>query len=99
MAVTLDVERLRAELSAARARADNLEIALRTNRRIGAAVGVLMSEYCLSPEDAFDLLRVVSQDTNCKIIDLAEDVLYTGTLDCASLSRDRRGRAQLRLVD
>jgi AmiR/NasT family two-component response regulator len=97
--VSSEVERLRAELAAAQAQAANLETALHTSRRIGAAIGILMSQYGLQDEEAFDLLRVVSQDTNRKISDLAEDVLHTGGLDYVSRARDRRGRARLRVVN
>ena len=58
----------------------NLEIALRSNRRIGIAIGVLMSRHGLSETQAFDLMRVTSQNTNTKLSDVAEDVALTGTI-------------------
>lgn len=71
---------LRERLAAAEAKAENLEIALQSSRVIGAATGILMIQRSLTRDDAFDLLRRASQTANVKIRDLAEHVLYTGTL-------------------
>jgi len=59
-------------------RAENLRSALDSNRLIGAAVGVLVERHKCSPEQAFDLLRVVSQRTNRRLADLAEELVRTG---------------------
>ncbi len=64
----------------ARDRADNLRRALESNREIGVAVGVLMHQHRITREQAFDLLRVASQDTNRKLFDVAADVADTGVL-------------------
>jgi tetrahydromethanopterin S-methyltransferase subunit F len=100
--LVVEIQRLRAELADTQARADHLEVGLRTNRRIGAAIGIVMSEYRLSIDAAFELLRTISQHTNRKVRDLAEDVLYTGTLDCSGPTRSSvradRPRAHLRVV-
>ena len=61
-------------------RADNLEIALQTSRRIGAAIGILMHRHRLTNEQAFDALRAVSQQSNHKLYEIAEQVLLTGEL-------------------
>jgi tetrahydromethanopterin S-methyltransferase subunit F len=96
-----EVQRLRAELADTQARADHLEVGLRTNRRIGAAIGIVMSEYRLGIDAAFELLSTISQHSNRKVRDLAEDVLHTGTLDVNDSTRspDRvdRPRAHLRV--
>jgi DNA-binding response OmpR family regulator len=42
-------------------KAANLELALASNRQIGAAMGILMSQLRLTDEQAFDLLRKASQ--------------------------------------
>jgi hypothetical protein len=76
-----DLERLRAELTAAESKIQNLEIALHTSRRIGAAIGVLMAQRHISQDAAFDLMRVASQTRHRKLRDIAEEVLYTGALD------------------
>jgi hypothetical protein len=64
----------------ARDRADNLTRALESNREIGVAVGILMHSHRITREQAFDLLRVASQDTNRKLVDVAADVADTGEL-------------------
>lgn len=69
-------------------RADNLQKALETNRDIGVAMGVLMSQHKLTRQQAFDLLRVASQHSNCKLRDIAVEVAETGALPLAA---DRAG--------
>ncbi|GAA2020534.1 GAF and ANTAR domain-containing protein [Terrabacter terrae] len=64
-----------------RNRAHNLERALASNRDIGTAVGVLMAQHKLTREQAFDLLRIASQNTNRKLNEVALDVIDTGTID------------------
>ena len=60
--------------------ATHLAIALQTNRIIAEALGILMSTYKINEQQAFDLLRLVSQHTNRKLRDVAADVTHTGTL-------------------
>ncbi|GAA2038122.1 GAF and ANTAR domain-containing protein [Terrabacter terrae] len=64
-----------------RDRAENLERALQSNRDIGTAVGVLIAQHKLTRDQAFDLLRIASQNTNRKLHDVALDVIDTGTVD------------------
>lgn len=64
-----------------RQRADNLQKALQSNRDIGVAMGVLMGAHKVTRDQAFDLLRIASQNTNRPLRDLAADVADTGTLD------------------
>ncbi len=59
----------------------NLERALRSNRHIGMAMGVLMATHKVTEEQAFDLLSITSQNTNRKVFDLALEVVETGALD------------------
>ena len=61
-------------------RARNLQHALESNREIGMAMGVLMHQHRLSRTQAFDVLRAASQDSNRKLVDLALEVVDTGTL-------------------
>jgi AmiR/NasT family two-component response regulator len=63
-----------------RDRADNLERALSSSREIGVAVGVLMTRHQLSREQAFDALRIASQNTNRKLSEIAIEVGDTGIL-------------------
>lgn len=66
--------------AAAREKAMNLEKALETSRNIGVAMGVLMNQHKVEREQAFDLLRIASQHTHRKLVDIAEDVARTGVL-------------------
>jgi hypothetical protein len=59
-------------------RAEHLRAALATNRSIGAAVGMLAERHHVTPEHAFDLLRVVSQRSNRRLADIAEELVRTG---------------------
>jgi hypothetical protein len=61
-------------------RADNLEVALRNSRTIGAAIGILTERLRITSEDAFDRLRQASQQGNRKISDLAAELVETGTV-------------------
>jgi ANTAR domain len=70
---------------AQRHRADHLEKALDTGRRIGAAIGILMATRRLTEQQAFDALRVTSQHSQRKLRDVAEDVLLTGELPTGTL--------------
>jgi transcriptional regulator with GAF, ATPase, and Fis domain len=61
-------------------RAANLETALLTSRRIGMAIGILMSSRVITAEQAFTILAKASQHDQRKLSDLAEDVVRTGEL-------------------
>lgn len=63
----------------ARDRAENLRVALVTNREIAMAVGVVMVERGLGREEALDLLRTAGQNVDRKLADIAAVVLDTGT--------------------
>jgi ANTAR domain/GAF domain len=67
--------------AAARERATQLQTALVNSRQIGMAMGILMATHKLSRDQAFDLLRVASQNTNRKLADIASDVIDTGTVN------------------
>ena len=64
-----------------RERAAHFERALGNSRDIGVAIGVLMTKHNLTRDQAFDLLRVASQNTNRKLSDIAVEVGDTGHLD------------------
>lgn len=64
----------------AREKAANLQQALNTNREIGAAMGIIMATHKVTRDSAFTLLRVASQNSNRKLIDIAADVVDTGLL-------------------
>ncbi len=65
--------------------AAHLARALESNREIGVAMGVLMSQHKITREQAFDLLRITSQHTHRKLSDIAADVADTGTLELPKL--------------
>jgi hypothetical protein len=73
----------------ARERSVNLEKALVNSRRIGMAVGVLMSARKLTSDQAFDLMRIVSQNTNQRMSVIAEEIIETGTLQVGDHSGGR----------
>jgi hypothetical protein len=73
-----------------RTRAEQLEDALSTSRQIGEAIGILMATHKLNENQAFDLLRIASQNTNRKLREIAADVVQTGTLDVLPPRRDAR---------
>jgi curved DNA-binding protein CbpA len=52
-----------------------LRIARDSNRRIGMAMGIVMNQLRVEDEQAFDVLRRTSQNTNRKLRDVAEDVI------------------------
>lgn len=66
-----------------RLRAANLEIALRTNREIGTAVGIVMDRLRLTDSQSFDYLREFSQRAHVKLSDLAARIVMTGELPAA----------------
>jgi ANTAR domain/GAF domain len=68
-------------------RAKNLMKALETNREIGVAMGILMHEHRLNQQEAFDVLKVASQNSNRKLAHIAADVADTGTLTITRLDR------------
>ena len=71
---------LAAALAASDERVAHLEKALRSNREIGVAMGVVMARYRVTRDQAFDLLRMASQNSNQKLRDLAVVVADTGEL-------------------
>ena len=73
-----------AALAFARAREreqiSGLEQAVASNRSIGMAIGILMAIRRIGQDEAFDLLRRVSQRTNRKLREIADEVVHTGQL-------------------
>lgn len=77
-------------VAAARAneKADHLTKALQSNREIGVAMGILMKLHHLTRTGAFDLLRIASQNSNRKLIDIATEVADQGTIDLPKQGSD-----------
>ncbi|MET8449103.1 GAF and ANTAR domain-containing protein [Streptomyces sp. NPDC005209] len=57
-----------------------LERAVATRHTIGEAMGILMGSRNLTEEQAFDVLRRYSQETNTKLRDVAGRICETGAL-------------------
>lgn len=76
-------------LAAERDRVANLNVALDTNRRIGAALGILMAQRKLTDAQAFDVLRSASQRRHIKLRELADEVVLTGELPYSPLDSPR----------
>jgi AmiR/NasT family two-component response regulator len=74
------LDRLQARVRSAEDRAANLERALASNRRIGMAVGILMCRHQLTEDKAVEMLKMHSQRRNIKVRELAETVIFTGTI-------------------
>jgi AmiR/NasT family two-component response regulator len=68
----------RSDLAVATAHAEDLERALVSNCRIGMAMGSLIERHRLTEEQAFGRLRELSQRSNVKLRDVAEQLIYTG---------------------
>ena len=61
-------------------KADNLRLALESRDIIGQAKGIIMERYKVGAPQAFDMLLYVSQHTNVKLRDLADNLAATGEL-------------------
>jgi AmiR/NasT family two-component response regulator len=79
--VSAQVDRLQRNLDHAQRSMGALQAALESNRRIGIAVGILMTRLRITDDAAFELLRRASNDRNVKLRLVAEEVIYTGELD------------------
>ena len=79
-------------------RAAKLEEGLDSNRRIGTAVGILMSRHTITEQEAFQRLRNASQNLNRKLREIADDVIFTGELDVVETPRLPTARASMAAV-
>lgn len=68
-------ERERAEREA-----ENLSVALATNRKIGVAIGIVMDRELCTRDEAFERLKVASQRAHRKLREIADEVIMTGAL-------------------
>lgn len=59
-------------------KARNLEIALRTNREIATAIGIVMNRFRLTNDQAFSYLTQVSQQRHLKLSALADRIVVSG---------------------
>jgi GAF domain-containing protein len=58
-------------------RGEQLESALSTRDRIGQAKGIIMERFDVDDVRAFDMLRRLSQESNTRLVDIAERVIAT----------------------
>ncbi|MGV0716076.1 GAF and ANTAR domain-containing protein [Mycolicibacterium sp. XJ662] len=56
---------------------EQLESALSTRDRIGQAKGIIMERYGVDDMRAFDMLKQLSQDSNTRLVDVAQRVIDT----------------------
>ncbi len=56
---------------------EQLQSALSTRDRIGQAKGIIMERFKIDDVRAFEMLRQLSQDTNTKLVDVAQRVIDT----------------------
>jgi hypothetical protein len=78
--LTAHLAALLAVAASAAGQIEHLGQAVQARDVIGQAKGILMERHGLSAEQAFDRLRVASNNLNRKIRELAEDLAYTGRL-------------------
>jgi hypothetical protein len=64
-----------------RARAANLERALRTSRDIGMAMGIIMARRACTRQQAFEVLSGASRRRRRKVAGIAADVVEAGILE------------------
>ena len=62
----------------ARQRSGQLADAVKTNRRIGMAIGIVMTQHKVTESQAGPCSTIASQNTNRKVRDIAEHIITTG---------------------
>lgn len=75
----------------AREKAANLQHALTTNREIGIAMGIIMTAHKVTRDQAFEVLRMASQNTHRKVFEIAQEVADTGAIGLPSRAGPTRG--------
>jgi GAF domain-containing protein len=71
-----------------RAVASQLEEGLKSSRVIGLAMGILVEREHCSEEEAFDMLRVISQNANIKLRDVAQQLVDAATAQSNSKKKE-----------
>lgn len=87
--LTYATELLQAErrLATAERQVANLEVALSSNRDIGTAIGILMNAHLVTQEQAFAMLRTASQHGHRKLREIANEVIFTGSISTPPAGR------------
>jgi hypothetical protein len=60
---------------------EHMQSALSSRDRIGQAKGIIMERYGVDEVRAFDMLRLLSQEQQTKLVDIAQRVIETRDLD------------------
>jgi hypothetical protein len=85
------IAELRAEGLLSRQQAEQLQEALRSSRKIGAAIGIVMANRKVTEDAAFAILKQASMDTNRKLRTIADELVTTGDVsDLPSLPCEQR---------
>jgi AmiR/NasT family two-component response regulator len=58
-------------------RAEQMEAALASRDRIGQAKGIIMERYGVDDVRAFEMLRLISQESQTKLVAVAQRVIET----------------------
>ncbi|GAA4731163.1 ANTAR domain-containing protein [Actinomycetospora chibensis] len=83
------IERAERRAEKAEQRRDDHERAVVTRARIDQVEGILMSGFGLEPDDAFDVLVWLSQQTNTELVHVCDDILRAvRTVDVPDACRD-----------
>ena len=85
--------------AAARDQAEHFTLALRSNREIGAAVGILIERHKITEADAFEMLRARSQHLNIKLHLVALALTSEGELPAMPAAATPEGQAVSVLTD
>lgn len=75
-----DLMQAERRLAVAERQVANLETALSSNRDIGTAIGILMNAHLVTQEQAFSMLRTASQHGHRKLREIANEVIFTGSI-------------------
>lgn len=67
------------ELRQLRDNGDKLQAALQSDRDVSVAVGIVMVQYRMDRDAAFDLLRTAARNQRRKLVDVAEEVIRTAS--------------------
>lgn len=74
------IDHLEAEATIGRGKIAHLELALKSARCIGAAMGVLLERHKVTDVESFAMLARASQRANLKLREIAEQLVLTGNL-------------------
>lgn len=75
---------------------EQLTIARDTNRRIGIAMGIVMTRLRVNDGEAFEVLRRLSQNSNRKLPCVAEDIIRDRHIEQATTPGSPKGRGAVR---